>query len=652
MQRQIAAARAKLCDPSTSDESTTNTDDDEDYQQVVHPPIPSRNETSSLQVQSALPPQHDVDISEALSHSRSTTEDEADEPDDHAPLLSSEDDHLSDTEEDSLKNGLCKWYADRNVNHAQMDSLLKLLTKHGVSDLPLTARTLLRTTMTYNVVEISGMQYTFLGFRNNMEKHLAMYPRELLQNTDEVHFSLNLDGLPMFKSTKKGMWPLLCCIHLDPNTVFPVVLTYGPSKPTNHDFLTEALREVKDVLENGIQLLNEHVVCRLRAVICDAPAKAFAKQVTQFNGRYGCDRCELQGDRVGDKRRQLFLTVDDLPLRTDESFRNQQQVQHHKGVSAFCDLPMDMVTGFPLDYMHLLCLGVMKKLLFTWVKGPREFRISQAHVQRVSDALVSLQPFIPAVFARKPRSLVELERFKATEFRQFLLYTGKVVLKDVLKPDQYAHFVALSLASCIMVSPSLAKKHLAFSRKLLKYFVVKTPQLYGVDFLVYNVHCLLHLCDDVDVHGCLDNFSAFPFENHLQTIKKLVRSPKNPVVQVARRLSEIPVSKYVRKRRCIGVKRPNNAYLLSGDIPCEVCHATSRIEDDGDRLFMCRVARQHYSLETTDQWDVGVVGAFHVNWGHSERKLISEKELTRNAILIPMNNEINKSIFLTILHQV
>jgi len=112
-----------------------------------------------------------------------------------------------------------------------------------------------------------------------MEKHLAMYPRELLQN--DVHFSHNLEELPMFKSSKKGMWPLLCCIHMDPNTVFPVVMTYGPSKPTNHDFLMEALREVKTVLENDNQLLNEHVACRLRAVICDDPAKVFAKPVTR-----------------------------------------------------------------------------------------------------------------------------------------------------------------------------------------------------------------------------------------------------------------------------------------------------------------------------------------------------------------------------------
>jgi len=157
--------------------------------------------------------------------------------------------------------------------------------------------------------------------------------------------------------------------------------------------------------------------------------------------------------------------------------------------------------------------------------SPRSPHLASAHTARKRCTYLAAAIHSGSV-CEKPRSLVELESFKAIEFRQFLLYSGKVVLKYIWKPDQYAHFVALSLASCIMVPTSLAKTHLAFSRKLLKYFVVKAAQLYGVDFMVYNVHCLLHLCKDVDVHGCLDNCSAFPFDNHLQTITKLVRSPK------------------------------------------------------------------------------------------------------------------------------
>jgi len=70
-------------------------------------------------------------------------------------------------------------------------------------------------------------------------------------------------------------------------------------------------------------------------------------------------------------------------------------------------------------------------------------------------------------------------------------------------------------------------------------FVEHFGVLYGQEFLCYNVHGLVHLCEDVKQHGNLEEFSAFPFENFLGTLKKLVRRPSNPLAQVIRRLSEI-----------------------------------------------------------------------------------------------------------------
>ena len=64
-------------------------------------------------------------------------------------------------------------------------------------------------------------------------------------------------------------------------------------------------------------------------------------------------------------------------------------------------------------------------------------------------------------------------------------------------------------------------------------------QLYGTDFVVYNTHGLVHLCDDVKVHGHLDLISGFPFENYLQILKKMVRKPHSPLTQVIRRVSEM-----------------------------------------------------------------------------------------------------------------
>lgn len=73
----------------------------------------------------------------------------------------------------------------------------------------------------------------------------------------------------------------------------------------------------------------------------------------------------------------------------------------------------------------------------------------------------------------------------------------------------------------------------------LKTFVEHSSEIYVKQFLIYNVHLLLHLKEDVDRFGPLDNFSCFPFENHLNQIKHLIKSPTNPLQQVYRRIKEI-----------------------------------------------------------------------------------------------------------------
>ena len=127
---------------------------------------------------------------------------------------------------------------------------------------------------------------------------------------------------------------------------------------------------------------------------------------------------------------------------------------------------------------------------------------------------------IPTEFARKPRSLKELDRWKATEFRQFLLYTGPIILYRILDPAIYNNFLLLFSAISILVCPRLSSNYAEYAKTLLKTFVNHYADIYGKDLVVYNVHGLIHLPDDVKMHGPLDTFSSFPFENYLQKLKK------------------------------------------------------------------------------------------------------------------------------------
>lgn len=86
----------------------------------------------------------------------------------------------------------------------------------------------------------------------------------------------------------------------------------------------------------------------------------------------------------------------------------------------------------------------------------------------------------------------------------------------------------------ILASKQLAHQFCDYANELLVKFVKDTETLYGKEAMVYNVHSLVHLAADVKRLGCLDEFSAFVFENKLGQLKKLVRKPQ----QVLRRLDE------------------------------------------------------------------------------------------------------------------
>ena len=77
------------------------------------------------------------------------------------------------------------------------------------------------------------------------------------------------------------------------------------------------------------------------------------------------------------------------------------------------------------------------------------------------------------------------------------------------------------------------------------YFAYRFSEIYGNNHLIYNVHSLIHLVDDCEIHGPLDSISAFPFKTYLGSMKMLVRSPNKVLAQIVRRISELEkVSEY------------------------------------------------------------------------------------------------------------
>lgn len=73
---------------------------------------------------------------------------------------------------------------------------------------------------------------------------------------------------------------------------------------------------------------------------------------------------------------------------------------------------------------------------------------------------------------------------------------------------------------------------------LLKYFVKTLEQIYGREHLSHNVHGLLHMCDDYENFGPLENCSTFPFENYMKELKLKLRKHEKCLEQVINRYIE------------------------------------------------------------------------------------------------------------------
>jgi len=211
----------------------------------------------------------------------------------------------------------------------------------------------------------------------------------------------------------------------------------------------------------------------------------------------------------------------------DEDYHISNQISILTQIDGF-----NSVNMFSIDYMHLVCIGVTKKLMILWFsKGPLNVRVRSRKTHELSSNLLNLNSYITTDFAKKSRSVFEMRRWKATEFQLFLLYTGPIVLKNIITDECYANFMALNIAMIILLSPN--NNHLLnYARELLNFFVKRFQKIYGVHNISHNIHNLLHLSDDYQNYGPLDNCSAFCFENYMKELKLFLRKSEKPLQQV------------------------------------------------------------------------------------------------------------------------
>ncbi|KAL1447081.1 hypothetical protein WDU94_003655 [Cyamophila willieti] len=221
--------------------------------------------------------------------------------------------------------------------------------------------------------------------------------------------------------------------------------------------------------------------------------------------------------------------------------------------------------------MHLVCLGITKKLLQLWQKAKMKYHLNAHQIHGISDRLKYIKEYTPAEFNRKPRSLEHYCKWKATEYRQFLMYTGFYTIETIVHTKVLLNFKVLMCAIRLLSKEDQEDDSISYAHELIEYFLKTYKQLYSEENMTFNVHNLLHLAEDVKTHGNLDNFSAFKFENYLFKLKKLVKKSSQPLQQINNRFVE-GFEEHILETHSNGVI--DSSYHLKGPLPSTVPNNT------------------------------------------------------------------------------
>ena len=467
-----------------------------------------------------------------------------------------------------------------NMNTTQIDSVLKCLKSHPESVtavLPKSYKTLFgaeKLPVKDRIRKLSGHDYYYIDLADQIKFCLDKYPKEVVDSVDVLDIIWNNDGLPLYNSRKVASWPVLCYIaNLKPRIVFEVVLTAGQGKPTDTTYLEEFVNDLGKLMDEGLFYSGKLYAVLHKAGVCDAPARAQVKNTKQFSAKVGCDMCNAVGKYDG--KRVVWVGVDTGTPRTNSTFRQKDQLEYHLQngrESPFLKIDVDMVKQFPPDFMHQGG-GTMKKVLLWLTQGPKmsenkkyNIRLTARNIQILDDRIKYIMPFMPNFFNRRLRTTAEVRDYKYTELRQFLLYSGKLLLLDITSSHEiYAHFLMYSIACCLMVDEEKAVAYYGVHRAMMKRVVAGFSDLYSESIMTYNVHVQQHLPEMAAIHGGLDVVSAYPFENHLGMIKRYVTSSHNPLISiikgVERRKANMSGRQFKQPKNPIYVKEPNNIYV-------------------------------------------------------------------------------------------
>lgn len=368
--------------------------------------------------------------------------------------------------------------------------------------------------------------------------------------------TMNADGLAVYKTGGKSVWALQLLqnylptkIRYKPENIIVVALFFG-HKPNMKRLLHPLILELEKLIEDGIHVTINMQDCNIRPVLAactvDLPAKHSLMNINSFNGYYSCTVCEHPGKQVERSNGRSFprytFQTNPAPIRdTRETLQimsnttmRRNPIKGIRDISALTAVPaFDIINGITIDYMHCVCLGVFKRLLWLWLDPSnhgKRFYLSVDQINIINARLTKIKPC--SYISRRPENIKKFGTYKAHEFRTFFLYYLRPCCEGVLPKEFLEHTQLLCSAIYIFLGTNISPEEMRKASSRINEFVEKFEKLYGAEHMVMNIHSLLHLEWSVKNWGPLWAQSAFCFENMNGVLARFVKGNRFPLHQI------------------------------------------------------------------------------------------------------------------------
>lgn len=366
------------------------------------------------------------------------------------------------------------------------------------------------------------------------------------------------------------------------------MLYISKEKPDFTELFYPLAKEINDIQEKKMKFFFSGTLYSCNPFILlgafDLPARAMASALKQYSGAKSCIFCLHPGKQVVDQLGQKYIryvrTHEEIEKRThDDDVSAITKVKSNDKYGLTNTHPMilfknfDLTNGFIIDYMHNIVLGITKLLIDLWLGDHRVTKKKAPILPKdrniLNQRLIKLKPCSYAT--RKPRSLHERGNFKATEYRNLLLYYLRFALNGLLDNNKIKHFELLSAATYIQSKIS-EKEALEASDMLIK-FADQFERIYGQAAVTMNVHILRHYGSSVLQCGPLWSYSLFAFEKNIGTLKKSVYNSTDALDTITfdyclmrKEAESVLIENFAKMKRKVELTSKEKEILVKNDV--------------------------------------------------------------------------------------